>query len=140
MKVSKKNKNIIVFLLLFLVINFSFIYKKLNNKEELLCNQMKVIKKLEDEKNEKIKNKYKEDLVISFQKYFKDVATIKYIKTDRNSENEIELEGEISGDKNLISQSIKNINNSSKNITLDSMKISKINENTIDCSFKVKVY
>lgn len=137
MKVSKKNRNIIVFLALFLVINFSFIYKKLNNKEKLLCNQMKVIKKLE---NEKIKNKYKEDLVISFQKYFKDVATIKYIKTDHNSEKEIELEGEISGDKNLISQSIKNINDSTKNITLNSIKINKINENTIDCSFKVKVY
>ncbi|MDO7203966.1 hypothetical protein Q5M85_07155 [Paraclostridium bifermentans] len=48
------------------------------------------------------------------QKQFKDIATIKYIKTDLNSNNEIELEGEINGDRNLIYKSIESINKSKK--------------------------
>lgn len=139
MKINKNKINISIFLVLFLVLNFNFVYLKLDKKEKLLSNQIKVIKKLENEKEEKLKNRYREDVVISMQKQFKDIATIKYIKTDLNSNNEIELEGEINGDRNLIYKSIESINKSKEKISVDSMNITKMDENIIDCKFKVKV-
>lgn len=139
MKINKNKINISIFLVLFLVLNFNFVYLKLDKKEKLLSNQIKVIKKLENEKEEKLKNRYREDVVISMQKQFKDIATIKYIKTDLNSNNEIELEGEINGDRNLIYKSIESINKSKEKISVDSINITKMDENTIDCKFKVKV-
>lgn len=139
MKINKNKINISIFLVLFLVCNFNFVYLKLDKKEKLLSNQIKVIKKLENEKEEKLKNRYREDVVISMQKQFKDIATIKYIKTDLNSNNEIELEGEINGDRNLIYKSIESINKSKKKISVDSINITKTDENIIDCKFKVKV-
>lgn len=139
MKINKNKINISIFLVLFLVLNFNFVYLKLDKKEKLLSNQIKVIKKLENEKEEKLKNRYREDVVISLQKQFKDIATVKYIKTDLNSNNEIELEGEINGDRNLIYKSIESINKSKKKISVDSINITKMDENIIDCKFKVKV-
>lgn len=139
MKINKNKINISIFLVLFLVLNFNFVYLKLDKKEKLLSNQIKVIKKLENEKEEKFKNRYREDVVISMQKQFEDIATIKYIKTDLNSNNEIELEGEINGDRNLIYKSIESINKSKKKISVDSINITKMDENIIDCKFKVKV-
>ena len=139
MKINKNKINISIFLVLFLVLNFNFVYLKLDKKEKLLSNQIKIIKKLENEKEEKLKNRYREDVVISMQKQFKDIATIKYIKTDLNSNNEIELEGEINGDRNLIYKSIESINKSKKKISVDSINITKMDENIIDCKFKVKV-
>ncbi len=139
MKINKNKITISIFLVLFLVLNFNFVYLKLYKKEKLLSNQIKVIKKLENEKEEKLKNRYREDVVISMQKQFKDIATIKYIKTDLNSNNEIELEGEINGDRNLIYKSIESINKSKKKISVDSINITKMDENIIDCKFKVKV-
>ncbi|MBS6507105.1 MAG: hypothetical protein KH369_02835 [Paraclostridium bifermentans] len=139
MKINKNKINIRIFLVLFLVCNFNFVYLKLDKKEKLLSNQIKVIKKLENEKEEKLKNRYREDVVISMQKQFKDIATIKYIKTDLNSNNEIELEGEINGARNLIYKSIESINKSKKKISVDSINITKMDENIIDCKFKVKV-
>lgn len=139
MKINKNKINISIFLVLFLVLNFNFVYLKLDKKEKLLSNQIKVIKKLENEKEEKLKNRCREDVVISMQKQFKDIATIKYIKTDLNSDNEIELEGEINGDRNLIYKSIESINKSKKKISVDSINITKMDENIIDCKFKVKV-
>ncbi|MCE9676081.1 hypothetical protein [Paraclostridium bifermentans] len=139
MKINKNKINISIFLVLFLVLNFNFVYLKLDKKEKLLSNQIKVIKKLENEKEEKLKNRYREDIVISMQKQFEDIATIKYIKTDLNSDNEIELEGEINGDRNLIYKSIESINKSKKKISVDSINITKMDENIIDCKFKVKV-
>lgn len=139
MKINKNKITISIFLVLFLVLNFNFVYLKLDKKEKLLSNQIKVIKKLENEKEEKLKNRYREDVVISMQKQFKDIATIKYIKTDLNSDNEIELEGEINGDRNLIYKSIESINKSKKKISIDSINITKMDENIIDCKFKVKV-
>ncbi|EQK41365.1 hypothetical protein C672_3106 [[Clostridium] bifermentans ATCC 638] len=139
MKINKNKINISIFLVLFLVLNFNFVYLKLDKKEKLLSNQIKVIKKLENEKEEKFKNRYREDVVISLQKQFKDIATIKYIKTDLNSNNEIELEGEINGDRNLIYKSIESINKSKKKISVNSINITKMDENIIDCKFKVKV-
>ena len=139
MKINKNKINTSIFLVLFLVLNFNFVYLKLDKKEKLLSNQIKVIKKLENEKEEKLKNRYREDVVISMQKQFKDIATIKYIKTDLNSNNEIELEGEINGDRNLIYKSIESINKSKKKISIDSINITKMDENIIDCKFKVKV-
>ncbi|MBN8048128.1 hypothetical protein [Paraclostridium bifermentans] len=139
MKINKNKITISIFLVLFLVLNFNFVYLKLDKKEKLLSNQIKVIKKLENEKEEKLKNRYREDVVISMQKQFEDIATIKYIKTDLNSDNEIELEGEINGDRNLIYKSIESINKSKKKISIDSINITKMDENIIDCKFKVKV-
>lgn len=139
MKINKNKINISIFLVLFLVCNFNFVYLKLDKKEKLLSNQINVIKKLENEKEEKLKNRYREDVVISMQKQFEDIATIKYIKTDLNSNNEIELEGEINGDRNLIYKSIESINKSKKKISVDSINITKMDENIIDCKFKVKV-
>lgn len=139
MKINKNKINISIFLVLFLALNFNFVYLKLDKKEKLLSNQIKVIKKLENEKEEKLKNRYREDVVISLQKQFKDIATIKYIKTNLNSNNEIELEGEINGDRNLIYKSIESINKSKKKISVDSINITKMDENIIDCKFKVKV-
>lgn len=139
MKINKNKINISIFLVLFLALNFNFVYLKLDKKEKLLSNQIKVIKKLENEKEEKLKNRYREDVVISMQKQFEDIATIKYIKTDLNSDNEIELEGEINGDRNLIYKSIESINKSKKKISVDSINITKMDENIIDCKFKVKV-
>lgn len=139
MKINKNKINLSIFLVLFLVCNFNFVYLKLDKKEKLLSNQIKVIRKLENEKEEKLKNRYREDVVISMQKQFEDIATIKYIKTDLNSNNEIELEGEINGDRNLIYKSIESINKSKKKISVDSINITKMDENIIDCKFKVKV-
>lgn len=139
MKINKNKITISIFLVLFLVLNFNFVYLKLDKKEKLLSNQIKVIKKLENEKEEKLKNRYREDVVISMQKQFEDIATIKYIKTDLNSDNEIELEGEINGDRNLIYKSIESINKSKKKISIDSINITKMDENIIDYKFKVKV-
>lgn len=134
-----KNKiNIIIFLVFFLFLDFNFIYLKLDKKEKLLHNQIKVIQKLKSEKKRNLKQNYKEDIVLSLQRQFKDFATVKYIKTNLNTNNEIEIEGEINGDRNLISQSIQNINTFNKKISLDSINITKIDENIIDCKFKVK--
>ena len=138
MKMDKNKINISIFLVLFLFLIFSFTYLKLDKKEKLLDNQIKVIKKLENEKDQKLKGVYEEDIVMSIQKLFKDIATIKYIKTDLSSDNEIEVEGEINGDRNLICQSINNINNSKKKMNIDSINITKLDENIIECKFKAK--
>ena len=46
-----KNKiNIIIFLVFFLFLDFNFIYLKLDKKEKLLHNHIKVIQKLKSEK------------------------------------------------------------------------------------------
>lgn len=138
MKMHKNKINISIFLVLFLFLIFSLIYLKLDKKEKLLDNQIKVMKKLENEKNQKLKFVYKEDIIMSIQRLFKDIATIKYIKTDLNSKNEIEVEGEINGDINLICQTIKNLGNSNKKTNIDSINIIKLDENTIECKFKAK--
>lgn len=141
MKVKKidKWKITVVIIVLLVFANVILIYKPLNKKEERLLNQVKVINILQDDKlkNEEC-NENKKDLIINIENYFKDVSLVQYIKSS-NDKNFTKIELNVTGDKNSISEKLKNIGDLSKNTFLKEIKINRIDENNIDCSLELNM-
>lgn len=141
MKVKKidKWKITVVIIVLLVFANVILIYKPLNKKEERLLNQVKVINILQDDKlkNEEF-NENKKDLIITIENYFKDVSLVQYIKSS-NDKNFTKIELNVTGDKNSISEKLKNIDDLSKNTFFKEIKINRIDENNIDCSLELNM-
>ncbi|MDU1539357.1 MAG: hypothetical protein E6902_07025 [Paeniclostridium sordellii] len=141
MKVKKidKWKITVVIIVLLVFANVILIYKPLNKKEERLLNQVKVINILQDDKlkNEEC-NENKKDLIITIENYFKDVSLVQYIKSS-NDKNFTNIELNVTGDKNSISEKLKNIDDLSKNTFFKEIKINRIDENNIDCSLELNM-
>lgn len=141
MKVKKidKWKITVVIIVLLIFANVILIYKPLNKKEERLLNQVKVINILQDDKlkNEEC-NENKKDLIITIENYFKDVSLVQYIKSS-NDKNFTKIELNVTGDKNSISEKLKNIDDLSKNTFFKEIKINRIDENNIDCSLELNM-
>lgn len=141
MKVKKidKWKITVVIILLLVFANAILIYKPLNKKEERLLNQVKVINILQDDKlkNEEF-NENKKDLIINVENHFKDVSLVQYIKSS-NDKNFTKIELNVTGDKNSISEKLKNIDDLSKNTFFKEIKINRIDENNIDCSLELNM-
>ena len=141
MKVKKidKWKITVVIIVLLVFSNVILIYKPLNKKEERLLNQVKVINILQDDKlkNEEC-NENKKDLIINIENYFKDVSLVQYIKSS-NDKNFTKIELNVTGDKNSISEKLKNIDDLSKNTFFKEIKINRIDENNIDCSLELNM-
>ncbi len=141
MKVKKidKWKITVVIIVLLVFVNAILIYKPLNKKEERLLNQVKVINILQDDKlkNEEC-NENKKDLIINIENYFKDVSLVQYIKSS-NDKNFTKIELNVTGDKNSISEKLKNIDDLSKNTFFKEIKINRIDENNIECSLELNM-
>ncbi|MBC8631587.1 hypothetical protein ACQQ2T_01545 [Paraclostridium tenue] len=141
MKVKKidKWKITVVIIVLLVFANVILIYKPLNKKEERLLNQVKVINILQDDKlkNEEF-NENKKDLIINVENHFKDVSLVQYIKSS-NDKNFTNIELNVTGDKNSISEKLKNIDDLSKNTFFKEIKINRIDENNIDCSLELNM-
>lgn len=141
MKVKKidKWKITVVIIVLLVFANVILIYKPLNKKEERLLNQVKVINILQDDKlkNEEC-NENKKDLIITIENYFKDVSLVQYIKSS-NDKDFTKIELNVTGDKNSISEKLKNIDDLSKNTFFKEIKINRIDENNIDCSLELNM-
>ncbi|WP_270647524.1 hypothetical protein [Paeniclostridium hominis] len=141
MKVKKidKWKITVVIIVLLVFANVILIYKPLNKKEERLLNQVKVINILQDDKlkNEEC-NENKKDLIINIENYFKDVSLVQYIKSS-NDKNFTKIELNVTGDKNSISEKLKNIDDLSKNTFFKEIKINRIDENNIECSLELNM-
>ena len=141
MKVKKidKWKITVVIIVLLVFANVILIYKPLNKKEERLLNQVKVINILQDDKlkNEEF-NENKKDLIINVENHFKDVSLVQYIKSS-NDKNFTKIELNVTGDKNSISEKLKNIDDLSKNTFFKEIKINRIDENNIDCSLELNM-
>lgn len=141
MKVKKidKWKITVVIIVVLVFANVILIYKPLNKKEERLLNQVKVINILQDDKlkNEEF-NENKKDLIINVENHFKDVSLVQYIKSS-NDKNFTKIELNVTGDKNSISEKLKNIDDLSKNTFFKEIKINRIDENNIDCSLELNM-
>lgn len=143
MKIKKLDKKLLslIFVITFIFVNFNFIYKPLQDKEKRLINQKKVIKILE---TDKIENEQlmidKQSLIIDVENYFKDICLVKYIKARDIEKDFVDIEMCLNGEKNLLVERLVNIEKLSEKIFLEDMNISKVDENNIECSFKLKIY
>ena len=137
-KIDKWKINIVIIILLIFA-NAILIYKPLKKKEERLLNQVKVINILQEEKlKDNEHNENKKDLIINIENYFKDVSLVQYIKSS-NDKTSTNIELNVTGDKNLISEKLKNIDDLNKNTFLQEMKINRIDENNIDCNLGINM-
>ena len=137
-KIDKWKINIVIIILLIFA-NTILIYKPLKKKEERLLNQVKVINILQEEKlKDNEYNENKKDLIINIENYFKDVSLVQYIKSS-NDKTSTNIELNVTGDKNLISEKLKNIDDLNKNTFLQEMKINRIDENNIDCNLGINM-
>ena len=137
-KIDKWKTNIVIIILLIFA-NTILIYKPLKKKEERLLNQVKVINILQEEKlKDNEHNENKKDLIIDIENYFKDVSLVQYIKSS-NNKTSTNIELNVTGDKNLISEKLKNIDDLNKNTFLQEMKINRIDENNIDCNLEINM-
>lgn len=137
-KIYKWKINIVIIILLIFA-NTILIYKPLKKKEERLLNQVKVINILQEEKlKDNEHNENKKDLIINIENYFKDVSLVQYIKSS-NDKTSTNIELNVTGDKNLISEKLKNIDDLNKNTFLQEMKINRIDENNIDCNLGINM-
>ncbi|GAA0864449.1 hypothetical protein [Paraclostridium tenue] len=137
-KIDKWKINIVIIILLIFA-NTILIYKPLKKKEERLLNQVKVINILQEEKlKDNEHNENKKDLIINIENYFKDVSLVQYIKSS-NDKTSTNIELNVTGDKNLISEKLKNIDDLNKNTFLQEMKINRIDENNIDCNLGINM-
>ncbi|MEG1132353.1 MAG: hypothetical protein RSD77_08535 [Romboutsia sp.] len=143
MKIKKLDKKLLslTFIIIFIFVNFNFIYKPLKDKEKRLINQKKVIKILE---TDKVKNEQliinKQSLIIDVENYFKDICLVKYIKVRNIEKDFVDIEMCLNGEKSLLVERLVNIEKLSEKIFLEEMNISKVDENNIECSFKLKIY
>jgi hypothetical protein len=142
MKVKKIDKRILnsIIVIIVICINLISIYKPLVDKEQRLLNQAKVISKLEKDKLETNQLEFdRKNLIINIENYFKDISLIKYIKSN-NDEDFTCIELSLTGNKNAVVEKLVKIDELSKNIFLDSIKMEQVDENNIDCSLKLNVY
>lgn len=142
MKFNKldKQKILIVSILVFVFLNLTVVYKPLKDKYQRQKNQLKIIKNLEKEKLEKKKDKIKEEnIIISLESHFRENLNINYIKSIDNDKTKIAEIG-ITGTNNFLIERIKKLENISKEIYIEGMTMSKIEENNLECSMKLSIY
>lgn len=142
MKFNKldKQKILIVSILVFVFLNLTVVYKPLKDKYQRQKNQLKIIKNLEKEKLEKKKDKIKEEnIIISLESHFKENLNINYIKSIDKDKTKVAEIG-ITGVSNLLIERIKKLENISKEIYIEGMTMSKIEENNLECSMKLSIY
>lgn len=142
MKFNKldKQKILIVSILVFVFLNLTVVYKPLKDKYQRQKNQLKIIKNLEKEKLEKKKDKIKEEnIIISLESHFRENLNINYIKSiDKDKTKVVEIG--ITGASNLLIERIKKLENINKEIYIEGMTMSKIEENNLECSMKLSIY
>ena len=142
MKFNKldKQKILIVSILVFVFLNSTAVYKPLKDKYQRQKNQLKIIKNLEKEKLEKKKDKIKEEnIIISLESHFRENLNINYIKSIDKDKTKVAEIG-ITGVSNLLIERIKKLENISKEIYIEGMTMSKIEENNLECSMKLSIY
>ncbi|WP_270505421.1 hypothetical protein [Paraclostridium sordellii] len=142
MKFNKldKQKILIVSILVFVFLNLTVVYKPLKDKCQRQKNQLKIIKNLKKEKLEKKKDKIKEEnIIISLESHFRENLNINYIKSIDNEKTKVAEIG-ITGASNLLIERIKKLENISKEIYIEGMTMSKIEENNLECSMKLSIY
>lgn len=142
MKFNKldKQKILKVSILVFVFLNLTVVYKPLKDKYQRQKNQLKIIKNLEKEKLEKKKDKIKEEnIIISLESHFRENLNINYIKSIDNEKTKVAEIG-ITGASNLLIERIKKLENISKEIYIEGMTMSKIEENNLECSMKLSIY
>ncbi|CEK35925.1 hypothetical protein UMC2_28031 [[Clostridium] sordellii] len=142
MKFNKldKQKILIVSILVFVFLNLTVVYKPLKDKYQRQKNQLKIIKNLEKEKLEKKKDKIKEEnIIISLESHFRENLNINYIKSIDKDKTKVAEIG-ITGVRNLLIERIKKLENISKEIYIEGMTMSKIEENNLECSMKLSIY
>ncbi|CEO15600.1 Uncharacterised protein [[Clostridium] sordellii] len=142
MKFNKldKQKILIVSILVFVFLNLTVVYKPLKDKYQRQKNQLKIIKNLEKEKLEKKKEKIKEEnIIISLESHFRENLNINYIKSIDKDKTKVAEIG-ITGVSNLLIERIKKLENISKEIYIEGMTMSKIEENNLECSMKLSIY
>ena len=142
MKFNKldKQKILIVSILVFVFLNLTVVYKPLKDKYQRQKNQLKIIKNLEKEKLEKKKDKIKEEnIIISLESHFRENLNINYIKSIEKDKIKVAEIG-ITGAGNLLIERIKKLENISKEIYIEGMTMSKIEENNLECSMKLSIY
>lgn len=142
MKFNKldKQKILIVSILVFVFLNLTVVYKPLKDKYQRQKNQLKIIKNLEKEKLEKKKDKIKEEnIIISLESHFRENLNINYIKSIDKDKTKVAEIG-ITGAGNLLIEKIKKLENISKEIYIEGMTMSKIEENNLECSMKLSIY
>ncbi|CEK31701.1 hypothetical protein JGS6364_22131 [[Clostridium] sordellii] len=142
MKFNKldKQKILIVSILVFVFLNLTVVYKPLKDKYQRQKNQLKIIKNLEKEKLEKKKDKIKEEnIIISLESHFRENLNINYIKSIDKDKTKVAEIG-ITGASNLLIERIKKLENISKEIYIEGMTMSKIEENNLECSMKLSIY
>lgn len=142
MKFNKldKQKILIVSILVFVFLNLTVVYKPLKDKYQRQKNQLKIIKNLEKEKLEKKKDKIKEEnIIISLESHFRENLNINYIKSIDKDKTKVAEVG-ITGVSNLLIERIKKLENISKEIYIEGMTMSKIEENNLECSMKLSIY
>lgn len=142
MKFNKldKQKILIVSILVFVFLNLTVVYKPLKDKCQRQKNQLKIIKNLKKEKLEKKKDKIKEEnIIISLESHFRENLNINYIKSIDNEKTKVAEIG-ITGASNLLIERITKLENISKEIYIEGMTMSKIEENNLECSIKLSIY
>ncbi|CEN76913.1 Uncharacterised protein [[Clostridium] sordellii] len=142
MKFNKldKQKILIVSILVFVFLNLTVVYKPLKDKYQRQKNQLKIIKNLEKEKLEKKKDKIKEEnIIISLESHFRENLNINYIKSIDKDKTKVAEIG-ITGAGKLLIERIKKLENISKEIYIEGMTMSKIEENNLECSMKLSIY
>ena len=142
MKFNKldKQKILIVSILVFVFLNLTVVYKPLKDKYQRQKNQLKIIKNLEKEKLEKKKDKIKEEnIIISLESHFRENLNINYIKSIDKDKTKVAEIG-ITGVSNLLIERIKKLENISKEIYIEGMTMSKVEENNLECSMKLSIY
>lgn len=142
MKFNKLDKQKIctVSILVFVFLNLTVVNNPLKDKYQRQKNQLKIIENLEKEKLEKKKNKIKEEnIIISLESHFRENLNINYIKSIDNDKTKIAEIG-ITGSNNFLIERIKKLENISKEIYIERMTMSKVEENNLECSMKLSIY
>ncbi|MGL5752833.1 MAG: hypothetical protein ACRCXT_20000 [Paraclostridium sp.] len=138
----KRNEKILFNILtigVILIINNLFILKPMEDKEKELINttnKIEISKQILSEKN----TIEKENIVLTLENYLKDNCTVNYIKKESEDNNNISLNIHLSGLPKPTIDIVSNMNKISPNIYLNNVEINKINEENIECEFKVTIY
>ncbi|MGL5714800.1 MAG: hypothetical protein ACRCX2_17425 [Paraclostridium sp.] len=138
----KRNEKILFNILtigVILIINNLFILKPMEDKEKELINttnKIEISKQIVSEKN----TIEKENIVLTLENYLKDNCTVNYIKKESEDNNNISLNIHLSGLPKPTIDIVSNMNKISPNIYLNNVEINKINEENIECEFKVTIY
>lgn len=136
MKIKISYRYLVLISLITLFVLF-FISLKLSDKERLLKNQLNVIDKLEF-KSRNINSK-NENIIIKIKDFIEGFSTINYIRSNKNIDGDLEVQVDFTGNTNLIQQSLQQIELKDIKLNLNSINISKIDENNIECKFDAKI-